>query len=144
MKRFIINILLAIIVFPTIFLVRDYIKLDIMNDHSAYVGTFKESLKHSAPVYFGIGSTLFLILVLLPYNLIVLRFKNISFFRKILLFEAIMIVDICLISTYTNLLFYPYWKNIYYLIYLMAYAFIFGGLIHILVDKKVITLNERQ
>ena len=144
MKRLIVNILLAIIIFPTIFLVRDYIKLDIMNDHSAYAGTFKESLKHSAFVYFGIGSTLFLVLVLLPYNLIILRSKNISFFKKILLFEAIMIVDICLISTYTNLLFYPYWKNIYYLIYFTAYAFIFAGLIHILVDKKVITSNKQE
>jgi hypothetical protein len=140
MKRVVVNLLLAFVCIPAFILVRDFIQLDLLDDHSAYAGTFIEYLRISINEVFFIAPTLFL--VLLPYNLIILKVKNLTFIKKVLLFELIMIVDICLISTYTNVLFYPYWENVYYLIYFFFYGLIFGGIIHVFVDKKIASSSE--
>jgi len=142
MKRIVINIFLAIIIFPTTFFIRDYIQLDIMDDHSAYSGTFGEYIKLSAPTYIGIGSTLFLFIVLLPYNIIILRIKSLSFIKKILLFELIMVIDLCLIGMFSNVWAIPYWKNAYYLISFFFFGLLFSGIIHLFVDKKAISSSE--
>jgi len=137
-KRIIVNILLAFIVIPIIKLVTDYINIEIKNDHTAFSGSFLEYETLIASTVFVITPLFFLIFVLLPYNIIILRthIEKLNYLKKVGIFLLVAIIITCLLGTFMNVWLYPYWKNIYYLAYFIPFSFLFAGLIHFLVDTK--------
>jgi hypothetical protein len=142
-KRTIVNILLAFIIVPVIKLVTDYINIEIRNDHTAFSGTFFEYETLIASTVFVITPLFFLLFVLLPYNIIILKIgiEKLSYLKKVSIFLLVTIIVICLLGTFMNVWLYPYWKNVYYLVYLIPCSFLFAGLIHFLVDTKKSVVN---
>ena len=135
MKRIITNLILAFIFFSIPKLISDYISIDIKNDNSIYSGSFIEYEKLIFTTTFLLAPMFFLIFVLLPYNLVVIKYKP-RLIVKICLFEFILIIVFCLLGTFINVWSYPYWKNIYYLFYFIPYSILFASIIHFGVDKK--------
>ena len=135
MKRIITNLILAFIFFPVPKLISDYITIAIKNDNSVYSGSFIEYEKLIFTTTFLLAPIFFLIFVLLPYNLIVIRYKP-RLIVKMCLFEFILIIVFCLLGTFINVWSYPYWKNIYYLLCFIPYSIVFAGVLHFLIDKK--------
>lgn len=131
----IINFILAFILFPIPKLISDYINIEIKNDNSIYTGSFFEYEKLIFTTTFLLAPMFLLIFVLLPYNLIIIKYRP-RIFVKMLVFEIILIVVFCLLGTFINVWSYPYWKNIYYLFYFIPYSLLFASFIHFLVDKK--------
>ncbi|MGM9476100.1 hypothetical protein ACS5PU_06710 [Pedobacter sp. GSP4] len=133
-RRIISNIVLAFIIVPIIKLIFDYIK--IKDGSSFFLGSFIEYEKLMALTTFLILPLGFAIFILLPYNLIITRRKKSNLISKIILFELIIIICICIIGTFHNIWMSPYWKNIYYLIGSSIYSCLFATAIHFFVDKK--------
>lgn len=137
-RRIICNILLAFVLLPLIKLAFTFTKMEINGDYSAYSGSFYSYLKIIALTVFFTAPILFSVFVLLPYNAIIIKKINLNFIYKIFLFEAILIVDLCILGTFMNLWYFPYWKNVYYLAYFIPYSLLFTGLIHVFVDRREI------
>jgi len=130
--------LLAFILETFIQLGRDYIKIEVLNDHSSYSGTWIEYISLQPINTFLISPLIFLIGILIPYNIIIIYFGLIKskYIIKVGLLLLIMIIVLCLLGTFMNVWFFPLWKNIYYIFYFIPYSFLFAGLIHWLVDRK--------
>ncbi|KQC01348.1 hypothetical protein AQF98_06440 [Pedobacter sp. Hv1] len=139
-KRIIINIILAFVLETLIQLMRDYVKFEILNDHSSFSGSWLEYIQLDVTMRIIINPLIFLILILLPYNLILLKIgpQKFNYLRKTCIFLSVMVIMICMVGCFVNVRFYPYWKNIYYLAYFIPYSFLFAGLIHWLVDKRTV------
>lgn len=135
MKRIITNLILAFIFFPVPKLISDYITIAIKNDNSVYSGSFIEYEKLIFSTTFLLAPMFFLIFVLLPYNIVVIKYKP-RLVIKMCLFEFILIIVFCMLGTFINVWSYPYWKNIYYLFYFIPYSIVFASVLHFLVDKK--------
>jgi hypothetical protein len=137
-KRTIVNILLAFIIVPIIKLVTDYINIEIKNDHTAFSGSFLEYETLIASTVFVITPLFFLLFVLLPYNMVILKIglERLNYLKKVCIFLLVCIIVICLLGTFMNVWFYPYWKNVYYLIYLIPCSFLFAGMIHVFADNE--------
>ncbi len=135
MKRIITNLILAFIFLPIPKLISDYISIDIKNDNSIYSGSFIEYEKLIFTTTFFLAPMFFLIFVLLPYNLVVIKYKQ-RLIVKMCLFEFILIIVFFLLGTFINVWSFPYWKNIYYLFYFIPYSIVFASIIHFWVDKK--------
>lgn len=135
MKRIIVNILLAFLILPLTIYGRHYYYFEIVGHSSSYSGPFKEYARMIATSVLLVAPILFLLLVLLPYNLIIMH-KNLSYIQKVLVFILIMVIDLCLIGSFSNIWVAPYWKNIYYLIFFIVYGFLFVSIIHLFVDQK--------
>lgn len=136
-SRIIINLILAFILLPIIKLIHDYISIEINKNYSQFSGSFLEYEKIIALTVFVIIPIIFLIFVLLPYNIIILK-KKLALLNKVILFFAIVIINFCLLGTFMNIWVYPYWRNLNYLFYLIPYSFLFAGLIHLSVDTKAV------
>ena len=137
-KRILINLLLAFALEPTIQLTRDYVKMEILDDHSSFSGSRTEYIGLQPIMTFLISPFIFLIGVLFPYNVLLLHFnKGISnYVTKAGLFLLVLTSLLCIAGTVMNVWLFPIWKNAYYLCYFIPYSFLFAGLIHWLVDKK--------
>ncbi|RZK17901.1 MAG: hypothetical protein EOO43_13035 [Flavobacterium sp.] len=74
-KRILINVIIAFVV-PTSFKVlRDYYNIAIRHDNTRFSGTFEEYIGLMSFYTFLIGPLVYLLLVLLPYNLLYLKLK---------------------------------------------------------------------
>lgn len=137
-KRIFVNIFLAFVLETLIKLIRDYIKIEILNDHSNYSGGWTEYIKLEPMITFFISPLIFGMFVLLPYNLIILKkdVKKISLIKKIVYFLIVLVAALFVLGTFLNVWFYPYWRNIYYLVYFIPYSILFASIIHFWVDKK--------
>jgi len=139
-RRIWVNMLLAFIVLPLIVLIKDYIRMEIFDDHSGYTGTFWRYLEISFSEIFILIPFMFLFSVLLPYNIIVVFFfmrkRALNFFLKYCIFLTITALIIFVLSG-SGLQAYPDaydYLNIF--IALCLSSFLFAFLIHYLVDRK--------
>lgn len=135
-RRTIANLILAFVIVPIIKLILDYIAIGIKTNNSIFSGSFLEYEKLMALTTFLIIPLGFLIFILLPYNIVIMKRKQLTLFYKIILFEFILIVFICIVGSFYNIWMFPYWKNIYYLIGSTIYSCLFATIIHLFVDKK--------
>lgn len=133
------NIILAFVGVPMIKLVFDYFK--IKNDNTFFLGTFLEYEQIMASTTFFILPFGFLVFILLTYNLLITQ-RKITLLRKIVLFELILILFICIVGTFSNIWMFPHWKNLVYLITSFIYSCFFSILIHIFIDKKTHYLDH--
>lgn len=133
-RRIIINITLAMLLLPAIAIMRDYIKLDVLQDHSMYSGSYADYFSLQWHLYV-FEALLFLVLVLLPYNLIIVN-RKLTLLQKFLVFECVLVVVFCIVGTTANVWYKPYWKNLLYLLYFVPYSLLFAGMIHGLVDRR--------
>lgn len=103
LKRVIINLLLAFTILPLFTTVRDYLKLNVLNDHSSFSGTFSESLVLEPVLVFIIGPVIFAIFILLPYNMFLVRknqFKGMTLLQKVGIFELLMLGMLCIMGRF--------------------------------------------
>lgn len=137
-KRILLNIILAFILATIIQIARDFVKMEILEDHSSFSGTWWEYVKLQPIVTFLFLPLIFLVFVLVPYNIILVKFelKSLNYFKKAFIFLIVMTTALCIAGTFANVWMYPYWKNVYYLFYFVPYSFLFAGLIHLLADRK--------
>ena len=122
-RRIFVNLIIAFILLPTWKLARDYVRIEIKHDYSAYSGSFLQYEKMIASTVFIIAPIFFLLFVLLPYNIVVINLcakKQTSLLKKILLFELILIIVFCLVGTFMNIWRNPFWENIYYVFLLFS------------------------
>jgi len=113
--RIIINLLLAYFFMPLFIVVQDYIKIDILHDESVYHGSYYSYITTNVNMTVLFMPTAFLVLILLPYNLIAIRpwyGKKISLLMKVLTFQLVIVIMFSLAGTFVNVWYYPYWKNI--------------------------------
>jgi len=134
-RRLLINLALAYILFSLIILIKDYILIEVLHDNSFYSGSFLQYIKGNVSMRL-ITPTVFAVLVLLPYNIIILRAGKLSLFAKILIFESILILMFCLAGTFTNVWLEPYWINLKFILYFIPISIVFASIIHITIDKK--------
>ena len=138
-RRITVNIFLAYIVFTGGFILRDYIQLDLLNDHTNYSG---HALAYNKLMWlnrFIISPTVFLVVILLPYNITILRIMDkryISLFRKILVFELVFVIIYSLFGIFINVWTYPYWQNILLPLYFFPISALFASLIHFFADIR--------
>lgn len=105
LRRLLINIVLAFIVFPAIMLFSGYFGRYILQDYSGFSGDLhKKSLKDTIPAI----SFWILLGVLLPYNTVVyyyekIKEKNIQFIFKVLIFLLIEILTLIIVDFFRNL-----------------------------------------
>ena len=149
MKRgILINLFIAFILVPATKIVSDYVRIEIRHDYSQYSGSFLQYEKMIASTVFILAPILSILLVLLPYNFVIIRLskkRKIMLFQKILIFEFILIFVFCLFGTFLNIWRYPLWENIYYIIYFFPFSILFAGLLHYFVDKRTCAvLNPSQ
>jgi len=132
-RRIIVNVILAFLILPLIKMVFDYIYLK-ENGSRMFSGTFLEYEKLYAPyVFLGIAPA-FLLLILWPYNYLILK-KRRSLLVKILIFELIFIIFICLAGTVSNIWTFPFWKNLIYVARTLPLSCLFASIIHFTVDR---------
>lgn len=139
MKRILVNIIIAFTVFPIYFLAKDFITLSILKDHSAYSGTFSEYVALTSPSRFFTTPLLFLILLLLPYNVILMFFyrrgKTLTLIRKYLLFLTLGFLIV--------FLWYPTFDAmLLYIVTFSILALLCVTPLHYLVDKKEFRQNS--
>lgn len=132
-RRIVVNVILAFIILPVIKMAFDYYYLK-ENGSRMFSGTFLEYEKLFAPYVFLGMSPSFLLLILWPYNYIILK-KRRTLFVKILIFELIFIALICLIGTVSNIWTIPYWTNLMYVAKTLPLSCLFASIIHFTVDR---------
>lgn len=84
----------------------------------------------------------YLILVLVPYNLALLTnaihpkfiYKNI--YVKILIMTVSHLLGICIVGSFANIWAYPLWKNVIYIGIALLYSVIMAPIIHFAVDRR--------
>ena len=130
--------MLAFFLETLIQLARDYINIELLNDHSGFSGSWLEYIESDYTMTFLISPMVFLVLILLPYNLIILQIglNRLRYLHKVGIFLSTMIIVFCLIGTFENVWLFPVWNNLYYLIYFIPYSVLFSGLIHYFVDNR--------
>ena len=136
MKRLFTNLLLAYVLFTSIILIRNYIQIEIIKDNTFFSGPFLEYVTGNILMIFFIIPSVFALLVLLPYNLIMVYSNTKKIAYKILIFESIIIVMFCLAGTFINVWSYPYWTNLKYLLYFLPLSIVFSSIIHVTLDNK--------
>lgn len=99
-----------------------------------FAGTFMEYERITAPMTFLGISPSFLILILWPYNYFILK-KRKALIVKILIFELIFIIFICLAGTVSNIWAFPIWKNLMYVAKTLPLSCLFASIIHFAVDR---------
>lgn len=145
-NRLIINILLGFAFIPLIVGIRDYIELDILHDSSKFYGTFSKYLSFMYWQYFVIMPSLFVAIILLPYNLVIIKLsktRQLTLVTKILIFQMIISMLYLLLGTYVGLMGLSFWFIMSNLIYLIPLSIFFATLIHILVDRKSLTIIKQ-
>jgi|GEM_PF-1999036 len=138
MKRVFINIILAFSIAPISIILYNYYLFEIAGTGKqvVYSGTF---LQYMAIISINIFLTLPLLLlmfVLLPYNLIMIRNKSLSYTQQVIICMAIMIADICIFGSFSNIWRTPYWKNVYYLLYIAFYSICTVGIHRLFLDRN--------
>lgn len=139
-RRILVNLFIAFVLLSFLKFSWDFITIIILKDYSAFSGTFLEYQKMIAVTAYIQVPILFLITVLLPYQIIINRLsrtKNLKLIHKILLFELVLVIFWCLLGTFLNVWLTPYWKNLYYPIIFLLIAVPSAFLLHWLVDTKV-------
>ncbi|MGJ7031790.1 hypothetical protein [Niabella hirudinis] len=118
--------------------IRDFVQIELMNDHHIYSGTFG-AYQRSSWRKFLILPFLFLLVVLLPYNFIILsaekKKKSLGIQKKMLLFTAIQVLAFLLVGSFANI--WPGNGTTYfvYLAYMFFNTGLFVTLLHFLVDS---------
>ncbi|TDO21298.1 hypothetical protein [Pedobacter duraquae] len=138
-RRIIVNIILSFILFPILFSIKDYYLIEILHDQTYFYGTFWEYVGATLLSRFIAGPIIWLLFVMLPYNLIITKKakkSSLKFYQKVLFFELILTLLWCLIGTFINLWANPYWKNLEMLLYFFPLSILFAGLVHLFVDRK--------
>ena len=146
-RRIAVNTLLSFILLPLFITARDYYIIVMLRDHSYFYGNFWDYFRAGIFNIFLFTPLFWLIFVMMPYNLILLRKlqkRPVRFYEKVLYFEAILLVIWCLLGTFINLWTYPYWKNLDVVLFCIPPSLIFSGLIHILVDRREINPTENR
>ena len=139
-NRIILNLILAFTIIPAFSSVRDYIRLEILHDHSMYAGTFQEYYQlQTVCMTFLITPIVYLILVLLPYNFALIysgKTRRLNLFNKILLLNSSFVIGWCILGTFMNIWLSPPWRNLKFLLYVFPVSVLFASLIHFFVDRK--------
>lgn len=138
LKRIIINTLLSLILISFIFLLNAFIKINYTHQNTFYNRTFSGYIEQSTYLIFILSPSVFLICVLLPYNLIVLNLsesKKLTLLQKIDIFQLVMIVMFCVAGTSVNVWSSPYWTNLLNIVCFLPVSIAFATLIHYLIDK---------
>lgn len=135
-RRIYINLLINYIFLPFILILRDYIEIEILNTFDKYSGTFLDYINFRTLLMYLVLSTIFLLLILVPYNFIIFKQPKKPLLLKVLLFNFMIIIIISLWGLFSNIWYYPYWKNIYYLIYSLPLSISFVVMLHLFVDKR--------
>lgn len=138
-KRLFANVIIAYILFPSIICLKNFYQIEILHDKTVFSGTFLDYTKGSLSMLFFLMPTLFALFILLPYNLVVLNWNRktgLNMFKKILIFETVLVLVWCLFGTFSNVWMYPYWKNLLYIAYFIPPSILFASLIHFWIDKN--------
>lgn len=105
------------------------------------IGSLQEFLYHVYGDSYFVDYVLFLIMFLLPFQLIKDHYfkigKRLSFYKKILLFSLIVCSVIVLWGLFSNIWRYPIHHNLIYLVYALGSGIIFGSLLYFSVDRYV-------
>lgn len=105
------------------------------------IGSLREFLYHVYGNSYFIDYVLFLIMFLLPFQLIKDHYykigKRLSFYKKILLFSLIVGCLIIFWGLFSNIWIYPIYHNLIYLVYAFGSGVIFGSLLYFSVDRYV-------
>lgn len=136
-NRVLINIFLSFLIMPLLKLGMDFIKFEINGDHSMYSGSFLEYEKLIWTTVFLIAPLVFIIFVLLPYNMVLLKYRIRNLILKIVTFESIMLLEFFLAGLFINIWVSPVWKNFYAIFYFLPISVIFASLIHFFVDRRI-------
>jgi hypothetical protein len=136
-KRILANIFLAFLILPGLKLGADYIKFEAEGDHSLYSGSFLEYEKLIWTTVFVVEPFMFSLLVLLPYNVAILRLGIRRLIKKIITFEIIMLLLFCIAGLFFNIWAWPVWRNLYLPLYFFPISVLFSSFIHFLVDKQI-------
>ena len=137
-KRIAVNLFLAFGIIPFVKLTADYIRIVLFHDYSSFSGTFMEYETINAPILFFQAPIIVLIVILLPYNLIILSLGKrhvLSLPQKTGIMMGVMVLALIMIGSFSNVWFYPYVKNLLYLVWFFFFALIFTYLIHVVADK---------
>ena len=137
-RRIITNLILAFALNSLIISIRHYVSIEILKDNSFFTGSWIDYASAYFVQIFLITPAVFLVFILLPYNLIIVKAnpKVLSLFKKSVVFLLLLIVAMCLIGSFINIWRIPYWKNLYILAFLVPYSLIFPAILHYLVDTK--------
>lgn len=141
MKRVFVSLLVSFTVFPIYFLIRDFILLDILQDHSSFSGNFSEYVALDPLLRFLITPLVLLIFLLLPYNFILLylsrKGKLPRLFSKYLLFLGVEILVLIITATFFINAWIPNTEiSISYFFMFLIFAICCVTPLHYLVDKK--------
>jgi hypothetical protein len=140
LRRTLINLALAFIVFPAIMLLSGYFGRYILHDHTGFTGDFwgftNVTLKNILPAF----SFWILLGVLLPYNLIVyyyqkIREKKIKFIFKVLIFLFIELFTLILLGL-LGYFFISIFGTIKIILYFLLISVIIVSLHYYFIEKK--------
>lgn len=150
-RRVVVNILLAFVLLPILKNIRMFFDVVILGNEMPYhlaIDYWRYMEIHIAQNFLFLPLA-YLIIVLIPYNLILLKdpinpkllFR--SLWVKILFLTGNHILLICLLGTFANIWAVPYWQNVYYVGFALLYSSIMATIIHFAVDKKEIREMEK-
>ena len=136
-KRILVNLLISYLNTIAI-LVRDFIRLEVLDDHTYFAWSWSRYVVGNLPTLFIITPAIFLLLVHLPYNVVILYLgvNRLPYLKKAAIFFFILIIVLCGFGLSTNVMAIPYWKNLYYLVYFIPCSLISAAIIHYYVDTK--------
>lgn len=137
-RRVVVNLVLAFVA-PFVRLVWNYIEIEVFDDHSYYAGPFWDYFSGRWKIAFIILPLVFFLLILLPYNIIILlKKRNLSFSVKFCIFLCIaLLVSLYFFSVgFLPSLSLTYYLGVFAIIALFSLLYVF--VIHYLVDRKTL------
>ncbi|PZX46869.1 hypothetical protein [Algoriphagus chordae] len=149
-RKIIVNLLMAFVLFPILKNFRMFFDVVILGNEMPYhlAMSYWVYMKIHIAENFLFLPMAYLILVLIPYNMILIRnpIDSQLLYRKvwvkILVLTGNHLLLICLLGTFANIWAVPYWQNVYYVGFALLYSIIPASIIHFAVDRREIRERE--
>jgi hypothetical protein len=142
-RKIIVNLLVAFFIFPTFIFIKDLIIIDVEYypydlDRNSLVDYLYVFWNH----YFDFLIPIMLsLLILLPFQLIkdgqYRRGTRYSFARKWIILMSLFSGAILLWGSFSNIWVDPWWKNLYYLLFVALFGLSVNGLLYLFIDRRI-------
>jgi hypothetical protein len=142
-RKIIVNLLVAFFIFPTFIFIKDLIIIDVEYypydlDRNSLVDYLYVFWNH----YFDFLIPIMLsLLILLPFQLIkdgqYRRGTRYSFARKWIILMSLLSGAILLWGSFSNIWVDPWWKNLYYLLFVALFGLSVNGLLYLFIDRRI-------
>lgn len=145
-RRIIVTILLAFVLLPILKNIPMFFDVVVLGNEMPYhlAIDYWRYMEIFMMENFLILPLVYLITVLVPYNLILLSFPiNPKFlykklYTKILVMTGNHLLGVCIVGLVVNIWYGPFWKNAIYIGIALFYSIIMAPIIHFVVDKREI------